>query len=566
MVLRLLRLPVRVWLVLGGLALIAVPVVGALPRYTTSNSAYCASCHGTGDIPDRTIPSEVHPGFDEVTCVDCHGKPGQIVYDGYRKGFMAEPERVGPSCLRCHEEIASRNDQAGFKFNVMDIKVPHKLHADLGARCVDCHANVAHDLKEPQTNRPRMEYCAQCHAATTEACSKCHGTGVPPGPIPVAPPAGMVADGTTLYKQHCASCHGLRGDQITEADLSSSDFLTARGFSALEKLATEGHGGMPAFGIAQGGSLTDEEIRAIIAHLKLAAEGPVKANGETLYARDCLVCHGEKGDKVAAADLSSVEFLNSLSDEGILKAISEGAGAMPAWGLPHGGPLSYDEIVAVARYTKSLAGTLAGLGIIPHRIEGLDHCLDCHGRVGPEHVPPSHDGRTNEDCLICHRPTAISGAPTIPHRVGELADCLLCHGEGGVHPVPATHEGQPNESCLRCHQAVSVIAAPDVPHETEGRENCLDCHAETSPLVGGTEGGPVPTDHKGRINEACLLCHEAPTAEAAPSVLAPNIPHSLEGRGDCLLCHSESGVKPVPANHEGRTNETCQLCHQITTP
>jgi len=76
----------------------------------------------------------------------------------------------------------------------------------------------------------------------------------------------------------------------------------------------------------------------------------------------------------------------------------------------------------------------------------------------------------------------------------------------------------------------------------------------------------VPTDHKGRINEACLLCHEAPTAEAAPSVLAPNIPHSLEGRGDCLLCHSESGVKPVPANHEGRTNETCQLCHQITTP
>ena len=196
------RLPLGIWVVLGGLALMAIPAVSALPRYTTSSSAYCSSCHGTGDIPDRTIASEVHPGFDQVTCVDCHGKPGQIVYEGYRKGFMAEPERVGPSCLRCHEEIAGRNDQADFKFNVMDIKVPHKLHAEMGARCVDCHANVAHDLKEPQTNRPRMEYCAQCHAATTEACTKCHGAGVPPGPIPISPPAGMVADGTTLFIQN----------------------------------------------------------------------------------------------------------------------------------------------------------------------------------------------------------------------------------------------------------------------------------------------------------------------------------------------------------------------------
>ncbi|TEU14108.1 MAG: c-type cytochrome [Anaerolineales bacterium] len=550
------RLPLRIWLALGGLALMAVPVVSALPRYTTSSSAYCSSCHSTGDIPDRTIASKVHPDFDQVTCVDCHGKPGQFIYDGYRKGFMAEPERVGPQCLRCHEDIVHRNDQADFKFNVMDIKVPHKLHAEMGARCVDCHANVAHDLKEPQTNRPRMEYCAQCHAATTEACTKCHGAGVPPGPIPISPPAGMVADGTTLFIQHCAECHSLKGDRIAGADLSSSDFLAARGFFALEKLATEGHGGMPAFGMAQGGPLTDDEIRAIIAHLKLVAEGPVTANGEALYARDCLVCHGEKGDKVVAADLSSVEFLDSLGDEGIIKAISEGRGGMPGWGIPHGGPLSYDEIVAVARYTKSLAGTLAGLGIVPHRIEGLDHCLECHGRVGPEHVPPSHEGRTNEECLICHQPTAISGAPTIPHRVSELADCLLCHDEEGVRPVPATHQGQPNESCLRCHQAVSVIAALDVPHGIEGRDDCLACHAEGGPK-------PAPADHKGRINEACLLCHEAPTAEAAPSALAPSILHSLESRGDCLLCHSESGVKPMPANHKNLINEQCTLCHKL---
>ena len=74
--------------------------------------------------------------------------------------------------------------------------------------------------------------------------------------------------------------------------------------------------------------------------------------------------------------------------------------------------------------------------------------------AGPEHMPHSHQGRTNEECLICHQPTAISGAPTIPHRVRELADCLLCHDEEGIRPVPVTHqhEGRTNEQCSLCHQ------------------------------------------------------------------------------------------------------------------
>jgi hypothetical protein len=73
----------------------------------------------------------------------------------------------------------------------------------------------------------------------------------------------------------------------------------------------------------------------------------------------------------------------------------------------------------------------------------------------------------------------------------------------------------------------------------------------------------VPADHEGRINEACLLCHEAPTAEAAPPALAPSISHSLEGREDCLLCHAVgSQVRPAPDDHAQRDNDTCQTCHQ----
>ncbi|MBI5032428.1 MAG: cytochrome c3 family protein [Chloroflexi bacterium] len=44
----------------------------------------------------------------------------------------------------------------------------------------------------------------------------------------------------------------------------------------------------------------------------------------------------------------------------------------------------------------------------------------------------------------------------------------------------------------------------------------------------------------------------------------PSIPHSLEGRGDCVTCHATglAGAPKSPADHTGRTNEMCQMCHK----
>jgi len=45
----------------------------------------------------------------------------------------------------------------------------------------------------------------------------------------------------------------------------------------------------------------------------------------------------------------------------------------------------------------------------------------------------------------------------------------------------------------------------------------------------------------------------------------PRIPHTIEGRADCLLCH-QTGVADaprIPADHSGRTNAICQTCHQL---
>src|SRR3989304_4602089 len=68
-----------------------IPVAG-LARYPPSDPSYCLPCHAAGDTPDRGVRSLVHPDFKEVGCVDCHARPEQVVFEGYVKGFMAEPE------------------------------------------------------------------------------------------------------------------------------------------------------------------------------------------------------------------------------------------------------------------------------------------------------------------------------------------------------------------------------------------------------------------------------------------------------------------------------------------
>lgn len=105
-------------------------------------------------------------------------------------------------------------------------------------------------------------------------------------------------------------------------------------------------------------------------------------------------------------------------------------------------------------------------------------------------------------------------------------------------------------------------AQPPVLHPLEGWNDCLVCHQE------GLGGAPaVPENHEGHTNETCTACHQASdTGEAQPAgdTQFPETPHTLVGRSDCLFCHEDGvgGATVIPDDHTGRTNDTCQGCHQ----
>ena len=53
-----------------------------------------------------------------------------------------------------------------------------------------------------------------------------------------------------------------------------------------------------------------------------------------------------------------------------------------------------------------------------------------------------------------------------------------------------------------------------------------------------------------------------PSPAAVPAIVsAPRIPHPIAGQRQCYQCHARGGLKPVPADHQGRPVESCLICH-----
>lgn len=110
----------------------------------------------------------------------------------------------------------------------------------------------------------------------------------------------------------------------------------------------------------------------------------------------------------------------------------------------------------------------------------------------------------------------------------------------------------------RAQAAAAAGKPPVIAHEAKGREQCLMCHG------GAMEGiKAAPKSHEGRANDVCLLCHGKDAAIQTKT--APAIPHQLQGRQQCMMCHGGAmeGIKAAPADHKSIDVKNCGLCHSV---
>jgi mono/diheme cytochrome c family protein len=251
----------------------------------------------------------------------------------------------------------------------------------------------------------------------------------------VALPAVMATETiATLYQQHCAVCHGEKGDGQSRARYGLNppprDFTAARAWDELtpERMRTSIRYGRPGTGmVAWETQLSTDQIDGLVAYIRdnFMRQPVASSDGVRLYKKHCAACHGDKGsgaqwtryslnpaprDFTAAAageELSRERMINSvthgrpgtammsfskrLSDENIAIIVDYIRGTFMRLGTAVDSNVAAGNGVAVAQRTLTLAPPADMTLAFPHGLKGdvqrgrmfyMNNCFTCHGRQG----------------------------------------------------------------------------------------------------------------------------------------------------------------------------------------
>ncbi len=161
--------------------------------------------------------------------------------------------------------------------------------------------------------------------------------------------SGDVSRGEQKYHYICSRCHGLYGQGDTGPSIINSDFLDAASDHFLSVMIAKGRVGTPMIGwttaVTEQEKLSPQDIADVIIFLRYAALNPPDViypgpsfgsavEGERLYQKLCVECHGKEGEGAQAPALNNQELLNAATNGYLFATISRGrmGTEMPSWG------------------------------------------------------------------------------------------------------------------------------------------------------------------------------------------------------------------------------------------
>jgi mono/diheme cytochrome c family protein len=237
-----------------------------------------------------------------------------------------------------------------------------------------------------------------------------------------------------IYHNYCSVCHGDRGDGNSRAkgslipaprDFTKAGELTR---STMITIVTHGKPGTAMTGWTT--QLTDKEIEAVVDYIRKTfmqvALDPRLQKGRSLYAHNCVVCHGERGQGaplttgvVPPRDFASPQARAELTRERMIQSVTNGrpntamaafANRLPADDI--GAIVDYIRAALMVPETRGISGTDAHAGrrggaagdndqlqpfqsaLIPNVAAGkklyLATCATCHGEKGDGNGPRAY--------------------------------------------------------------------------------------------------------------------------------------------------------------------------------
>jgi len=248
-----------------------------------------------------------------------------------------------------------------------------------------------------------------------------------------------------IYHNYCSVCHGDKGDGNSRAKNSMipppKDFTKPAVAQQLTRatmvdVVTNGRPGTAMAGWKT--QLSNKEIEAVVDYVRntfmpAAASKDTPSRGRTIFAENCSVCHGEKGDGNSRAknslsppprDFTTALSRAELSTERMIKSVTYGRAETAMAGF--GTQLSKEDIKAVVDYIRV----------------GIMSASDSQGisgtHAGARVTPPSHNPAARA-AAAPKQVVANMGAPMPNGLKGDavkgaafyMSNCSTCHGTTG---------------------------------------------------------------------------------------------------------------------------------------
>lgn len=257
-----------------------------------------------------------------------------------------------------------------------------------------------------------------------------------------------VAKGTesrpdALYHNYCSVCHGDRGDGRSRAQNSLSppprDFTSAGELTREAMITITTHGKPGTAMVGWQTQLSAAEIESVVDYVRktfmIVALDPKLQRGKSLYAQNCITCHGARGQgsdlpiggSKPARDLASPQARAELTRERMISSVTVGRPGTAMAGF--GSRLQPPDIEAVVDYVR------AALMVPQTEISGTDAHA---GRRAGARAPLPTTAKASGADMKQPMPNGLKGDVAAGGRF-YAANCATCHGATGDGKGPRAY-------------------------------------------------------------------------------------------------------------------------------